>query len=573
MKKVNLEKASDFIISELIRNNINISWVFQGGAISHLIDSAYQRQLEKGDFSCRTIQHEQAAGFAADSYSRTSKKMPAVMVTSGPGATNLITSISCNWYDSVPVIYFAGQVRTWELSQSKQRQKGFQETNIVSIVKDIVKYSVEVSEIGQLKYELQKAIWYANEGRKGPVLISLPMNLQWELIDSSNMKSFVPPKEKDEKKLFRKEFRQVVNLIGDCKKFTCLIGAGLDEKKDIETLKKWSLDAHFPILTTYGGKQYLECEFENNMGLIGAMGTNHGNKIISETEVLLVLGCRLSWRHIRSKPETFARRSQVIHVDIDENELGANIESSININMDCSTFLNRLTKELKGVDQNFSEFLKNCNDEKKKYSYLEPVDMNSDVIHPHQVIDGLSAKAPENTTFVLDCGSNLVWSIQGLKSTGKRLIFSSWGHSPMGYSVCAGIGAYEANKNLPLVTIIGDGGLHMNIHEFKTIVDYNYPIKIVVLNNEAYGAIKDFQIGNLEKRFFATDRTNFGVEFDYSPPDYMAIAESYGLDAMSVQDKNNISKGIDWLMAKNGPCLLNVFVDNSVKMTVSDKEY
>ena len=113
----------------------------------------------------------------------------------------------------------------------------------------------------------------------------------------------------------------------------------------------------------------------------------------------------------------------------------------------------------------------------------------------------------------------------------------------------------------------------MNIHEFKTIVDYNYPIKIVVLNNEAYGAIKDFQIGNLEKRFFATDRTNFGVEFDYSPPDYIAIAESYGLDTMSVQDKNNISKGIDWLMAKNGPCLLNVFVDNSVKMTVSDKEY
>ena len=179
-------KTADYIIARLAKAGYNRCWLVQGGAIAHVIDAAYRRESTHGDFRSFVVQHEQSAGFAADAYTRIDpdRGKAVVMATSGPGATNLMTAIAANWYDGVPVVYLTGQVRTWERSEGGQRQKGFQETDVVSMVKDITKYAVRVDQVTEVQAVLERALMLANTGRPGPVLVDLPMNIQWEQISA-----------------------------------------------------------------------------------------------------------------------------------------------------------------------------------------------------------------------------------------------------------------------------------------------------------------------------------------------------------------------------------------------------
>jgi acetolactate synthase I/II/III large subunit len=561
-------KASDFIVDLLLENNVDKGWYVQGGAISHVIDSAHCREVETGDFKAIFVQHEQAAGFAADAYSRCGSKIGAVFVTSGPGATNVMTSIASSWYDGVPVIYITGQVRTWESSDGVQRQKGFQETDIISMTQGITKYSTTVSEPRLLKYEMQKAISMATTGRPGPVVIDLPMNVQWADLDFDLMIDFQQLNDqypdKDERAI--RKIGYIDQLLSQADRPVILVGGGVN-KQIANLIHEYSETREIPIVTSFSGKHFFADEIETNFGFIGTMGMHTANEILHRSDVALVIGSRLSWRQIRSDPINFARDSKIVHVDIDKSELNANLEAYLTVNVDATYFCNALSK-LSTNHKSRIDYLTRCKALSLEYSYLPTKTDGSQNRQPHTVIAKISKFAGDNTIFCLDTGQNLIWAIQGLESLGRRQFISSWGHSPMGYAICAALGAAELNERPEVVCIIGDGGIQMNIQELQTLYLNNYNVKVFVINNNSLGAIKEFQDDNLGARHVGT-----GSGIDYQSPNMTKIGKAYGIRSINVSHSTNIDECLTIAFSSPDPCLINIEVDEEAKMVLSLEQY
>ena len=561
-------KASDLIIDICLKHSVNRAWYVQGGAISHLLDSAYLREVKSGDFKSIFVAHEQSAGFAADAYSRSCDKLGAVMVTSGPGATNVMTSIASSWYDGVPVIYFTGQVRSWELSKGNQRQKGFQETDIISMTKDITKYSVSIHDLKFLKYEIEKAIFLANDGRPGPVVIDLPMDMQFSEVNEKELIEFNPPKtpytEINHHKLDK--INQVSKFLENAEKPVILLGGGIRSKKDSKEIQQYAKENDIALVTSFSGKHLVEDEFSHNFGFIGTMGMHSANKIMHTSDVLLVVGSRLSWRQIRSDPDNFSKLTKVIHVDVDSSELNSNVESLLTLNMNAKDFFYHLKKD--SPKKKRKKFIEECKIIDKTYSYVpEKLDSQND-FHPHYVMNEISNIANDNTIFCLDTGQNLIWSIQGLKSLGNRTFISAWGHSPMGYSISAALGAAEVSPQKDVVCIIGDGGIQMNIQELHTIFLNKYNIKIIVVNNNSLGAIKEFQDDNLGSRYFGT-----GSKLNYEAPNFDAIGLAYNIQSKTISNKNNLKEELRSFFNKKGPGLLDIKINETAKMVLSLEKF
>ena len=561
-------KSSDLIIDLLIKNGVNRAWYVQGGAISHVIDSAYLREVEKGDFKSIFVQHEQAAGFAADAYSRCGEKIGAVMVTSGPGATNVMTSIASSWYDSVPVIYLTGQVRSWEISKGSQRQKGFQETDIVSMTKDITKYSVTVLDESLIRYEVEKAIFLALNGRPGPVVIDLPMEMQWADISKSSSLKYAPSKTPflsiNDHKIDK--INEVSKLLRNAERPVILVGGGVRSREDAKAIKTYADKQEIAVVTSFSGKHLFDDSWSNNFGYIGTMGKKTANEILHKSDVALVVGSRLSWRQIRSDPDNFSKLTKVIHVDIDSGELNENIESFITLNLDAQTMFEYLLKDDKlGSHQ---AYLDECQELNSSYSHLPLENEVNEHLHPHNVIDDISQAAGSDSIFCLDTGQNLIWAIQGLESRGNRKFISSWGHSPMGYSICAALGAAEVNGIEEVVCIIGDGGIQMNIQELQTIFLNKYNIKILIVNNNALGAIKEFQDDNLSSRHFGT-----GSSLNYESPNFENIGLAYGIPSTTVKSSENLVKTLSNFFNKEGPGILDIKICETAKMKLSLEKF
>jgi acetolactate synthase-1/2/3 large subunit len=284
--------------------------------------------------------------------------------------------------------------------------------------------------------------------------------------------------------------------------------------------------------------------------------------------VLLVIGSRLSWRQIRSDPDNFSKFSRIIHIDIDDAELNENVECSILLNIDAGVFVSNLI-ECKSRHTNRSKYIEDCKKLTKTYTYLpKEENVNEKFLHPHYVVSEISNFASSNAIFCLDTGQNLIWSIQGLESKGNRKFISSWGHSPMGYAICASLGAIEVPNQEEVVCITGDGGIQMNIQELQTILLNNYNIKIIVINNNSLGAIKEFQDDNLDSRHVGT-----GSNINYKAPNFTKIALAYNIHAKEIDSKSDFKKEIKEFFAIRGPALLDIKVSETAKMVLSLEKY
>jgi len=558
--------VAEYILKFLISKNVKNVFLMTGGAISFAVDAFSKNKKIK--YTC--IAHEQSAAMMADAYSRCGKGFGATMVTSGPGAQNLITGIACSWFDSVPVIHISGQVNKFELSSNNQttkqvRQIGFQETDIVSIVKPITKFAYQLKDSKEIKFILEKAFYIANEGRPGPVLIDIPMNFQKEKIDLNKLTTFKKPKTKNNNIKIEDTFYKIQELLIKSKRPILILGGGVRMSNAVIELEKFLKRINIPIVTTWSGLDLVDFNHKNYVGCIGVYGSRGANFAVQNADLVLNFGSRLDTRITGGKPETFARSAKIISVDIDKYELnkkrGLNVY--LKINEDLKNFLSIFNLRSANFRYSASSFWERlC----KKWKLIYPNAVSSykkqkKYVNPYFFIERLSEKLNSKDIIVPCSGGNLTWTIQAFKIKKGQRLFSAYGNSPMGYALPAALGASLANNKQRVICIEGDGGIQINIQELQTMVSNNIPVKLFIINNNGYGIIKQFQELYLGGRYEATIPSK-GV----TNPNFKKISNAYGINYSEIKNNKEIDIVLNKVLKSKKPEFINVIIDPNQKI-------
>jgi len=532
-----------------------------GGAITFIVD-AFSRNKKIEYIDCG---HEQASAMMADAYSRLGPNFSATMATSGPGATNLLTGIACSWFDSVPGIHICGQVNTHEMSGAvkstkKVRQVGFQETDIVSMAKPITKFAYRIKSEKEIPYIFEKAYHISTSGRPGPVLIDIPMNFQRQQINPKKVKLFkkpillknnLKPKVDLAYKLLKKSQRPVV-----------LLGGGIEISKSKNKLQKLFKNYKLPYVTTWSG---LDCCYygqKDYVGTIGVYGNRAANFTIQNSDLILNIGSRLDTRITGGMPSSFARKAKIISVDIDKNELNKNrgLKNFLKINEDINKFLNLFNKKPK-FNCNL-DWKNKCNEWFIKYpSVLQSWRLQKKYVNPYYFIELLSDQLNNKDIIIADDGAHLTWTVQAFKIKKGQRLFSAFGNSPMGYALPASIGASIAKKKQRIICLEGDGSLQINLQELHTLTQNKLPIKIIVLNNNGYGIIRQFQELYLSKRFEASV---FGK--GVSNPDFKKIAHSFNINYTEIKNHKNLTSKLKKIINSKRGEFVNVIIKPNQKI-------
>ncbi|MDB9815106.1 thiamine pyrophosphate-binding protein [Candidatus Pelagibacter sp.] len=556
---------SDYVLKFFEKKNVKNVFTITGGAICFLMD-AFSRNK---NITYTSVAHEQAAAMMADSYSRLGPNFSATMVTSGPGATNLLTGIACSWFDSIPSMHICGQVNRHELtsfnkSTKKVRQVGFQETDIISMAKPITKFAYQLKNENEIKYILEKAFHISQTGRPGPVLIDIPMDLQRKKIIPDKLKSFYLKKKPIKKQKLIKQIKDIIENFKKAKRPVILIGGGIriskTNKKLLTFLKKFNI----PLVTTWSGIDSITHDAKNYIGSIGVYGSRSANFVIQNSDFVLSLGSRLDTRVTGGVPKNFAREAIIASVDIDKNELNKNrgLKINIKINQSLIVFFSNFEKLSNNLIINKPDWLKKSIFWKKKYPIvLENYRNQKKYVNPYFFMEKLSNFLNKDEVVITDDGAHLTWTIQALKVLKKQRLFSAFGNSPMGYAFPASIGASIASNKKRIICIDGDGSIQINIQELQTMVSNQLPIKIIIINNNGYGIIKQFQELYLNKRYEAVDSQK-GV----TNPNFLKIAKAYGIKYSEIKNNSNIDKVLSKAIKSKNAEFINVFVNPNQKI-------
>jgi acetolactate synthase-1/2/3 large subunit len=558
--------VAEYILKFLISKNVKDVFLMTGGAISFVVDAFSKNKKIK--YTC--VMHEQSAAMMADAYSRCNKGFGATMVTSGPGAQNLITGIACSWFDSIPVIHISGQVNKFELSSSnkttkKVRQIGFQETDIVSMAKPITKFAYQLKSSNEIKYILEKAFYIANEGRPGPVLIDIPMNFQKEKVDLTKLTSFKKPKIKNNNLKIKNDVYKIQKLLFKSKRPILILGGGLRISRAVNELEKFLKKVNIPIVTTWSGLDVIDFNHKNYIGSIGVYGSRAANFAVQNADLVLNFGSRLDTRVTGGKPETFARSAKIISIDIDKYELNKKRGLSVylKINQDLKKFLSILNLKSMNFKYSASSVWSNiCQKWKVNYpNVTSAYEKQKKYVNPYFFIDRLSQKLNNKDIIVPCSGGNLTWTIQSFKIKKGQRLFSAYGNSPMGYALPAALGASLANNKKRVICIEGDGGIQINIQELQTMVNNNIPVKLFIINNNGYGIIKQFQELYLGGRYEATIPSK-GV----TNPNFKKISNAYGINYNEIKNNKDIDIILKKVLKSKKPEFINVIINSNQKI-------
>ncbi len=536
-------KISDYIINFLLEKKIDKVFGYIGGAVAHIYHS-----IDKNNgIEIINCIHEQGAAFAAEGYSRITGKSGVTFATSGPGATNLITAIGSCYFDSVPTLFITGQVNTYEYKYDKPvRQIGFQETDIVSIVKPIVKYAVMIDKVEDIRYELEKAYYISQHGRKGPVLVDIPMDVQRSEADIESLPSFFDSQEYMQYNSSSDyKINDAVKMFNSSKRAVVLVGGGVRISNAQHELLKFLKKYNLPVVYSLMGKDAISEEYEYNMGLIGSYGNRYGNLTLANSDLILVLGSRLDTRQTGTSLSTFAREAKIIQVDIDKNELASKIKVDLEINSDAKEFLQKINSQ--SLEVNTAEWLEHLSIYKNKFSSTIGIDNNEKI--PNVVVSKIAHFLKDEVVCV-DVGQHQMWTAQSLTTRNNQRVLFSGGMGAMGFALPAAIGACMATSKRTVV-IAGDGGIQMNIQELEVIKRRNLPIKIFVLNNRNLGMVRQFQELYFDKKYL-------GTIDDYSVPNLVAIANAYGIKSKKIDDMSMLESELEIIFSNNEPELINV---------------
>lgn len=556
-------KVSDFIADFFAKKGISQVFTVVGGGAMHLNDSLGHHQ----NLHCVYQHHEQACAMAAEGYARIAK-IPAILcVTSGPGALNALTGVAGAYQDSIPIIVLSGQVKTTLTIKStglNLRTNGGQEFPILSAVQDMTKFAVMVEEASKIRFYLEKAYYLATNGRMGPVWLDIPIDMQGAFIEPDNLKGFVADsKEKDdlcsEDKLYNiAEF--VLEKIKVAKRPVLYAGNGIrlsgGEKEFYELVHELKI----PVVTCWNSIDLITTEDGCYCGRAGTMGDRAGNFAVQNSDLLICIGARLGLYQVGYNKKTWARGAYVIANDIDINELKKNSSIiDLPICADAKKFLGLLAKFVKNMDAIYcGEWLFQCSKWKKHYHVVQNKHYrNTGLVNVYAFIDVLSHSLGDDSLTVVSNGSaSVVGSAAYYISKNSRFIMNQ-NISSMGYGLPASIGVCVASKKRNVFCIEGDGSIMMNLQELQTVVTYNLPIKIFVINNNGYHQIRQTQ-SNI---FAEHSKIGLGPESgDLGFPDFSKIAYAFGIPYIAIKNNSELKENISKILSEYFFCLCEVFV-------------
>lgn len=553
-------KLSDYVAEFLVSQGVRHAFVVIGGASLHLIDSI--ARTPGIEYICP--QHEQAGAMAADAYSRATGNLGVAIATSGPGATNLITGIACSYFDSVPVLYLTGQVTTFRLKgDTGVRQMGFQETEIVDMVKPITKYAVMIRDPKKIKYELEKAVYIAKSGRPGPVLVDIPDDLQRMDIDVSDLESFIPEKLEKRLSVSSSDLYRVMEVIKQSKRPVIIIGWGVRLAKAEAEAEYLINQLKIPVLLTWPMLDMIPSDNPFVVGSFGTHGTRYANYALQNSDFILSIGARLDTREAGSPYSEFGRGAKKIIVDVDPAELGKFSKFEMNgvellINADAGEFIRLLLSRFQnGKSLDISNWLKKISDWRVRYpicslSYYNEYDLN-----PYVFVKHLSDFSQKGDLFAIDTGCALAYMCQGFQFKEGQWLFHAFNTTPMGYGLPAAIGVSFAHNRGPVTCVAGDGGFQMNIQEMATVIRHNLPIKIFLINNHGYSMVRQTQEQWLNGRYEAVS-----VESGLAFPDFVKVAQAYGFTTFSLARNDEIKECLRQIYAIDGPVFCNVEINS-----------
>ena len=552
--------GSKALMRALQAEGVKTIFGYPGGAIMPVYDALFDyTRGEKKCFDHILVRHEQGATHAAEGYARVSGEVGVALVTSGPGATNTLTGVADAMMDSTPMVVIAGQVAIGTLGTD-----AFQEVDLVGVAQPICKWAYQIRHAEDVAWAVSRAFYIARSGRPGPVVLDFPRNAQVEEIDwvpkkVDFVRSYVAtPKLKEE------AVRQAAELINNAKRPLALVGQGVELGNAQEELKAFLEKADIPAGRTMLGLSALPSDHPLNVGMLGMHGNYAVNLKEQECDVLIAIGMRFSDR-VTGNTMTYAKQAKIIHLDIDRSEIDKNVKTDVAVVADCKESLPAITALLnKNNHQEWRASFKAL-DEKERARVIEPA------IHPTEgpllmgeVVNAVAEHAPKGTVLVTDVGQNQLFATRYFKYPQKRSICTSGGLGTMGYGMPAAIGATFATDRT-VVCFMGDGGFQMNIQELGTIMEKQAPVKMILLNNNYLGNVRQWQDMFWRRRKSFTKMLN---------PCYEQIAKGYGIAYEAVTDRKNLAAAIDKMLATKGPYILECAIkeeDNVLPMTPPGK--
>ncbi|GJL49433.1 thiamine pyrophosphate-binding protein [Candidatus Nitrospira salsa] len=548
-------KLSDYVANFLANEGVKHVFLISGGAAVHLVDSIARHP----SLTYVCTQHEQAAAMAADGYARARGNLGVALTTSGPGATNLLTGVCCSYFDSIPTLLLTGQVARHRMrGASGLRQKGFQETDIVSIFQPVTKYAVQVTDPLQIQYELQKAVIIAREGRPGPVLVDIPDDLQRVEISVEDLDTYHPENAltfAGSRSEWGNPFKE---LLVNSKRPILIYGAGIRLGKAEKQARDFAIRMGIPVLLTWGGTDLLSSNDPINAGRLGVCGPRGGNFAVQNADLIMAVGTRLNQMVIGGRADLFAPNARKIMVDIDPEELGKFQENEVKIDL-------KIQESALKFFETCHNFNLNCNKNKydtwrsriSQWNKQYPICPNEYHLRGKDVdayvfLAKLSEQLKTKDIVITDAGGNLSWTMQAIGVMAEQRVFSAWNHSPMGYSLPASIGA-AFSSGRRVICIIGDGGLMMCLQELATVVRYQLPIKIFIFNNHGHGIQKQTLNTWLDSRYEAVDEKT-GLSF----PDFRKIGAAFRMTTSTIRNHQELTSSIVTVLGDDGPELCNV---------------
>ncbi|HEA22725.1 MAG TPA: biosynthetic-type acetolactate synthase large subunit [Pricia antarctica] len=536
--------GAEAIIHCLLAEGVDLLYGYPGGAIMPVYDELYRFQDKLTHILAR---HEQGATHAAQGYARVTGKVGVAMATSGPGATNLVTGLADAQIDSTPIVCITGQVARHLLGSD-----AFQETDIIGISTPVTKWNIQVTQASEIPEALAKAFYIARSGRPGPVLVDITKNAQFDKFDFSYEKCTYVRSYNPYPTPNNKAIEAAAELINSAKKPFIVWGQGIILGKAEKQLKALVEKAGIPAAWTIMGVSALDTNHPLNVGMVGMHGNYGPNILTNECDLLIAIGMRFDDR-VTGNLDTYAKQAKIIHFEIDPAEINKNVHADVAVLGNSKDTLELLLPHIK---ENHHEAWQTIFKEKYKIEFDTVI---KDDIHPTkpgltmgEVIEEINIASGNKAVIVSDVGQHQMIACRYAKFNQTKSNITSGGLGTMGFALPAAIGAKMGAMEREVVAIIGDGGYQMTIQELGIIMQHQVPVKIVVLNNDHLGMVRQWQELFFEKRYASTVMVN---------PDFVKIAEGYSIEAKRVSERKDLKKTIEEMMASDKPYFLEVKVE------------
>ena len=529
--------GSEALMRSLEHEGVKTIFGYPGGAIMPVYDALYDHRDKLNHI---LVRHEQGAVHAAQGFARVSGEVGVCLVTSGPGATNTITGVADAMIDSTPIVVIAGQVGASLLGTD-----AFQEVDLVGVTQPISKWSYQIRRAEDVAWAVSRAFYIARSGRPGPVVLDFAKNAQVDLTEFEPMitdfiRSYDPDPETDPKAV-----AEAVALINEAKRPLVLVGQGVELGGAQQELKAFVEKADIPCGCTLLGLSALHSDHPLNKGMLGMHGNLGPNVKTNECDVLIAVGMRFDDR-VTGKLETYAKQAKVIHLDIDPSEISKNVKGNCKRTLALLTELIQSHKHTEWIesfqsyaDKEFQEVI-----EKEVYPGEGPINMG-------EVVHAVSEATHNEAILVTDVGQNQMFACRYFKFSKDRSIVTSGGMGTMGFCLPAAIGATFGRPDRTVCAFMGDGGLQMTMQELGTLMEQRCPVKMILMNNNYLGNVRQWQAMFFNRRYSFTPMMN---------PDYMQIAAAYGIPSRRVTEREALNDGIQEMLQTSGPFLLEVCV-------------